>query len=80
MGYVYLKITTMLKIHMQQNAIETQKPQGVRRGAKMSLTLNEPIQNLFKPPHDLQTCTKNLPNMEDFVSKTTNSISKVKMS
>ena len=39
--------------------------------AKMSLTLNAPIYYVvfLKPPHDLQTCTKNLPNMEGSVSK-----------
>jgi hypothetical protein len=31
------------------------------------------------PPHYLHACTKNLPNMEGFVSKTTNSIRKVMM-
>ena len=36
--------------------------------------------SLFKPPHDLQTCTKNLPNMENFVSETTDSLPKVTMS
>ena len=34
----------------------------------------------FKPLRDLQTCTKKLPNMEGFVSKTTNSLSEVMMS
>ena len=36
--------------------------------------------SLFKPSHYLHACTKNLPNMEDFVSKTTNSLPKVMMS
>ena len=36
--------------------------------------------SLFKPPHDLQTCTKNVPNIEGFVSKTTNSLPEVMMS
>jgi hypothetical protein len=36
--------------------------------------------SLFKPPHYLHTCTKNLSNMESYVSKTTNSLPKVTMS
>jgi hypothetical protein len=33
--------------------------------------------SLFKPPHYLHACTKNLPNMKGFVRKTTNSLPKV---
>jgi hypothetical protein len=32
---------------------------------------------MFKPPPYLHACTKNLPNMEGFVSKTTNSLPKL---
>jgi hypothetical protein len=35
---------------------------------------------MFKPPPYLHTCTKNLPNMEGFVSETTNSLPKVMLS
>jgi hypothetical protein len=35
---------------------------------------------LFKPSHYLHARTKNSPNMEDFVSKTTNSLPKVMLS
>ena len=35
---------------------------------------------MFKPPHYLHACTKNLPNTEGFVSKTTNSLPKVMLS
>jgi hypothetical protein len=38
---------------------------------KERLTLSEPI-SLFKPPHYLKACTKNIPNMEGDVCKTTN--------
>ena len=36
--------------------------------------------SLFKPPHYFHACTKDLRNMEGFVSKTTNSLPKVMMS
>ena len=38
-------------------------------GSQPTMPKNLP-DHWFKPPHDLQTCTKNLPNMEGFVSKT----------
>ena len=49
---------------------------------KMSLTFNELIENvlLVKPPHYLQACTENLPNMECVVCKITNSQPKVMLS
>jgi hypothetical protein len=36
--------------------------------------------SLYKPPHYLHACTKNLSNMEGFVSKTTNFLPKVMLS
>ena len=43
--------------------------------AQMSLTLNEPIENVLCS--NLQACTKNLPNMEGVGWKTTNPLPKV---
>jgi hypothetical protein len=42
---------------------------GMSRGAKMSLTLHEPIWNVLYS--NLHACTKNLPNMEGLGSITT---------
>ena len=41
--------------------------------AEMSLALNDLLQKLFKPPHQLSSRTRNSPIMESFVLKPTNS-------
>ena len=44
---------------------------------KMRLTMKQYSMFSYKPPHYFQACTKNLPNMEGVVCKTTSSRPKV---